>query len=62
MKGPSIIAFRVKNLEEALALLKEKGVRLVNEKPQKGAGGAKIAFLHPKPTDGVLIELSQRED
>ena len=61
-KGQGIqhIAFRVENIEEALAELKEKGVKLIDEKPRKGAGGAMIAFLHPKATNGVLVELSQR--
>ena len=61
-EGIQHIAFRVENLEEALGELKEKGIRLIDEKPRKGAGGAKIAFLHPKSTHGVLIELSERED
>ena len=61
-EGIQHIAFRVDNLEEALAELKDKGIRLIDEKPRHGAGGAKIAFLHPKSTHGVLIELSERED
>ena len=61
-EGIQHIAFRVDNLEGALAELKEKGIRLIDEKPRMGAGGAKIAFLHPKSTHGVLIELSERED
>ncbi|MBO6178919.1 MAG: methylmalonyl-CoA epimerase [Selenomonadaceae bacterium] len=62
-KGEGIqhIALRVDNLEEALSDLKAKGVRLIDEKPRKGAGGAKIAFLHPKATHGVLLELCQRD-
>lgn len=59
-EGIQHIAFRVENLEEALAELKERGIKLIDEKPRKGAGGAKIAFLHPKATHGVLIELSER--
>ncbi len=61
-KGEGIqhIAFRVENIEEALNELKEKGVKLIDEKPRIGAGGAKIAFLHPKATRGVLVELCQR--
>lgn len=61
-KGPGIqhIAFRVENIEEALQELKEKGVRLIDQQPRIGAGGAKIAFLHPKATGGVLVELCQR--
>jgi methylmalonyl-CoA/ethylmalonyl-CoA epimerase len=61
-EGIQHIAFRVENLEEALAELREMGIRLIDEKPRKGAGGAKIAFLHPKDTHGVLIELSERGD
>ncbi len=61
-KGQGIqhIAFRVDDIDAALAELKEKGVRLIDEKPRYGAGGARIAFLHPKATNGVLIELCQR--
>jgi len=59
--GIQHIALRVDNLENALADLKEKGVRLIDEKPRKGAGGAMIAFLHPKATHGVLLELCQRD-
>jgi methylmalonyl-CoA/ethylmalonyl-CoA epimerase len=61
-KGAGVhhVAFRVENIEEALAELKEKGIRLIDEKPRKGAGGAKIAFLHPKATNGVLVELCER--
>jgi methylmalonyl-CoA/ethylmalonyl-CoA epimerase len=61
-KGAGIqhIAFRVADIEAALAELKQKGVRLIDEKPRMGAGGAKIAFLHPKATGGVLVELCER--
>jgi len=59
-EGIHHVAFLVENIEEALAELKEKGIRLVDEKPRKGAGGAKIAFLHPKSTNGVLVELCER--
>ena len=60
-EGVQHIAFRVENIEEALAELKAKGVQLIDEKPRRGAGGAKIAFLHPKSTYGVLVELCQRD-
>jgi len=61
-KGEGIqhIAFRVENVEKALEELKEKGIKLIDEKPRKGAGGAKIAFLHPWSTHGVLVELCER--
>jgi len=59
-EGIQHICFQVENIEEALKELKEKGVKLIDETPRKGAGGAKIAFLHPKSTFGVLIEISER--
>jgi methylmalonyl-CoA/ethylmalonyl-CoA epimerase len=59
-QGMQHIAFRVENIEEALAELKAKGIRLIDETPRIGAGGAKIAFLHPKATSGVLVELCER--
>ena len=61
-QGVQHVAFRVDDLEAALAELKAKGVRLIDEKPRYGAGGAKIAFLHPKATNGVLVELCQRDE
>ena len=62
-KGQGIqhIALKVDDIEKALVDLKEKGMRLIDEKPRYGAGGAKIAFLHPKSTNGVLLELCQRD-
>jgi len=60
-EGVQHIAFRVENLEEALAELKAKGIQLIDEKPRRGAGGAKIAFLHPQSTFGVLIELCEKK-
>jgi len=63
-KGEGIqhIAFRVENIEEALAELKAKDIQLIDEKPRHGAGGAKIAFLHPKSTFGVLVELCEKTE
>ncbi len=60
-EGLQHIAIRVDNIEEALKELKEKGVRLIDETPRYGAGGAKIAFIHPKASGGVLLELCQRD-
>lgn len=60
-EGIQHIAFRVDNLEQKLSELKEKGIRLIDQKPRRGAGGANIAFLHPKSTFGVLIELCERD-
>lgn len=60
-EGIQHIAFRVDNLEETLANLKAQGVRLIDETPRRGAGGAKIAFVHPKASFGTLVELSERD-
>ena len=54
------VAFRVANIEEALAELKAKGIKLIDEQPRLGAGGCRIAFIHPKATGGVLVEISER--
>ena len=59
-EGIQHIALRVDNIEEALKELKAKGVRLIDEKPRRGPGGAKIAFIHPKSTNGVLLEFTER--
>jgi len=59
-QGIQHVAFRVKDIEAALDELKEKGIKLIDEKPRNGAGGARIAFLHPKATGGVLVELCER--
>lgn len=61
-EGVQHVAFRVENIDAALNELKEKNIRLIDEKPRTGAGGAKIAFLHPKSTNGVLVELCERKD
>jgi methylmalonyl-CoA epimerase len=53
-------AYRVADIEARLRELKAAGVRLIDEQPRRGAHGSLIAFLHPKATGGVLIELCQR--
>ncbi|MGV8119684.1 MAG: methylmalonyl-CoA epimerase [Candidatus Xenobiia bacterium LiM19] len=55
------IAFSTDNIDEELARLKEGGFRLIDEKPRTGFGGLKIAFLHPKGTGGLLMELCQEQ-
>ncbi|MCX7823806.1 MAG: methylmalonyl-CoA epimerase [Syntrophobacterales bacterium] len=60
-EGIQHIAFRVDDIEKALEELKKQGIQLIDEKPRIGAGGARIAFLHPKATGGVLIELCERK-
>ena len=58
-RGPGLhhIAIEVEGIEEALAFLKSIGVPLIDETPRKGARGHKVAFVHPKATGGVLVEL-----
>ncbi len=55
-EGIHHIAINVENIEEALKKAKEAGLRLIDEKPRIGAGGKKVAFVHPKSTHGVLLE------
>ncbi|MGB9683705.1 MAG: methylmalonyl-CoA epimerase [Candidatus Bathyarchaeales archaeon] len=56
-EGIHHVAVKVDNIEKALEELKKKGVMLVDEKPKIGVEGKKIAFVHPKSTKGVLLEL-----
>lgn len=58
-EGIHHIAIEVDDIEQALAELKARGVRLIDEVPRVGAHDAKIAFIHPKASHGVLIELCQ---
>lgn len=60
-EGVHHIALEVEDLESMLESLKAKGIRLVDEEPRRGAHNALIAFLHPKSTGGLLIELCQDE-
>ncbi len=59
-EGVQHLAFRVENIEEAIAEMQEKGMKMIDEMPRYGAGGAKIAFMHPKSSYRVLIELCER--
>ena len=59
-EGVQHIAIRVEDIDEAIEEMKRKGVRMIDEKPRYGAGGARIAFVHPKATNGVLLELCER--
>jgi methylmalonyl-CoA/ethylmalonyl-CoA epimerase len=56
-EGIHHIAVKVDNIEKALEELKKRGIMLVDEKPRTGVEGKKIAFVHPKSTRGVLLEL-----
>jgi LAO/AO transport system kinase len=59
--GPGLhhVTLRVDNIHDALARLRERGVRLIDETPRTGAEGALVAFVHPASTGGVLVELKQ---
>lgn len=63
-KGPGIqhVALRVENIEAEIERLKAQGVQFIGDKPTIGAGGAKIIFIHPKSTNGVLLELCEKHD
>ena len=63
-RGPGIhhICLRVKGIDQILADLKAKGVRLIDEKAKPGAHQCRVAFIHPAATGGVLIELSEKAD
>lgn len=62
-KGEGIhhIAFGVDNIEQRMEELRNSGVRLLSDKPNPGAGGAMVAFLHPKSSNGVLYEICEKE-
>jgi methylmalonyl-CoA/ethylmalonyl-CoA epimerase len=61
-EGVQHIAFKVDNIEEAIEYMLSKGMKMIDEKPRYGAGGAKIAFVHPKSSNRVLVELSERSE
>jgi methylmalonyl-CoA/ethylmalonyl-CoA epimerase len=60
-RGPGIhhICYRVPDLDRALDACRRNGYRLVDELPRSGAGGRRIAFVHPKATAGILLELTE---
>lgn len=61
-EGIHHLAFAVEGLADALKEAEEKGIRLIDANPRKGAEGLNIAFLHPKSTIGVLTELCENPD
>lgn len=61
-EGVHHLSFEVADIEAELVRLKREGFQLIDEKPREGAGGCRIAFLHPKSTNGVLVEISQRTE
>jgi methylmalonyl-CoA/ethylmalonyl-CoA epimerase len=60
-RGPGIhhICYRVPDLDAALTACRKAGYKLVDETPRSGAGGHRIAFVHPKATAGILLELTE---
>jgi len=60
-RGPGIhhICFRTDDIEADIARLSDKGYRFINTEPKPGAHGTRVAFIHPKSTGGVLIELAE---
>jgi len=59
-EGVHHLSFIVDDIEKQLSRLQKLGFQLVDEKPRPGAGGYNVAFLHPKSTNGVLIEIAQK--
>ena len=60
--GIQHIAVRVPDIKAAILELKSKGIAMIDEEPRYGAGGASIAFCHPKSTGGILLELCERKN
>jgi methylmalonyl-CoA/ethylmalonyl-CoA epimerase len=60
-RGPGIhhICYRVPDLDAALGRCRAAGYQLIDQTPRRGAGGRRIAFLHPKSTNGILLELTE---
>jgi methylmalonyl-CoA/ethylmalonyl-CoA epimerase len=60
-RGPGIhhICYRVPDLDAALSACRAAGYRLIDETPRPGAGGRRVAFVHPKATAGILLELTE---
>ena len=61
-RGPGIhhLCIEVDDIEAALADYKSKGIQLINPEPVIGAGGCRVAFVHPRATEGVLLELKEK--
>ncbi|MFJ5757915.1 methylmalonyl-CoA epimerase [Neobacillus sp. NPDC093182] len=60
-EGMHHIALGVNSIEERIIEMKEKGIRMIDEEPRIGAGGAHIAFMHPNSASGVLVELCEKK-
>jgi methylmalonyl-CoA/ethylmalonyl-CoA epimerase len=60
-EGIHHVALGVDSIEERIKELKEKGIRMIQDEPKLGAGGARVAFMHPKSASGVLYELCEKK-
>jgi methylmalonyl-CoA/ethylmalonyl-CoA epimerase len=60
-EGIHHVALGVDSIEDRIIEMKEKGIRMIDEQPRLGAGGANIAFMHPKSASGVLFELCEKK-
>ena len=61
-RGPGVqqVCFRVEDINSVISLMLSNGIQMIDTVPRKGAHGAMIAFVHPKSTGGVLVELAQK--
>lgn len=61
-RGPGVqqVCFRVEDLQGMIAMLIENGIQMIDTEPRRGAHNSLIAFVHPKSTGGVLVELAQK--
>ena len=60
-EGIHHVALGVTSIEERISEIRENGIKMINEDPKIGAGGASVAFMHPKSTGGVLFELCEKK-
>ncbi|MEH7299898.1 methylmalonyl-CoA epimerase [Neobacillus drentensis] len=60
-EGIHHVALGVESIEERIIEMKEKGIQMIDQQPRLGAGGAQIAFMHPKSSAGVLYELCEKK-
>ncbi|WP_042458155.1 methylmalonyl-CoA epimerase [Neobacillus dielmonensis] len=61
-EGIHHVALGVESIEERISEMQEQGIRMIDESPRLGAGGAQIAFMHPKSASGVLVELCEKKE
>ena len=59
-EGIHHLALGVDSIEERIKEIKEKGIRMIDDRPKLGAGGVQVAFIHPKSTGGVLVEICEK--